>query len=63
MIEKQSLDAVTASEKILGHGHHDHYQWWHYVLFFPWVWKSFVHYKHEAFAFKYDPEIMRLLEE
>ena len=30
---------------------------------FPWVWKSFVHAKHEAFAFKYDPEIMRLLEE
>ena len=57
------MDAELASQKMLDHGHHDHYKWWHYALCLPWVWKSFVHAKHEAFAFKYDPEIMRLLEE
>ena len=29
----------------------------------PWLWKSFIHAKHEAFAFKYDPEIIRHLED
>ena len=29
----------------------------------PWISKSFIHAKHEAFAFKYDPEIMQHLEE
>ena len=27
------------------------------------MWKSFVHAKHEAFAFKYEPHIMKYLEE
>ena len=42
--------------------HHHGYKWWDYALVFPWIWKSFVHAKHEAFAFKYDPEVMTLLE-
>ena len=32
-------------------------------MIFPWLWKSFIHAKHEAFAFKYDPEVMHFLEE
>ena len=42
--------------------HHEHLKCWHYALIFPWLWKSFIHAKHEAFAFKYDPKIVRHLE-
>ena len=63
MIQEEGLGAQEAARRMTGHGHHDHYKWWHYALVGPWLWKSFVHAKHEAFAFKYDPEIMRLLEE
>ena len=45
------------------HMHHEEYKWWHYATILPWIWKSFIHAKHEAFAFKYDPEIMRHLEQ
>ena len=50
------MDPLEA-QKHLGHGHHDHYHWYDYALLLPWLWKSFVHAKHEAFAFKYDPLI------
>ena len=63
MIQEEGCGAQEAAQRMTGHGHHDHYKWWHYALVGPWLWKSFVHAKHEAFAFKYDPEIMRLLEE
>ena len=43
--------------------HHSHYRCWEYALFFPWLWKSMVHAKHEAFAFAYNPEVMRHLED
>ena len=56
------MDPLEAQKK-MGHEHHEHYKLWEYLLLFPWLWKSFVHAKHEAFAFKYDPEVMRLLEE
>ena len=49
-------------DRLHGGHHHEHYKWWHYALVFPWAWKSFIHAKHEAFAFKYDPEIMLHLE-
>ena len=62
MVDKEGMDPLEA-QKHLGHGHHDHYHWYDYALVLPWLWKSFVHAKHEAFAFKYDPEVMRLLEE
>ena len=62
LTDVEGVDPLEAQKK-MGHGHHDHYHWWDYCLFLPWVWKSFVHAKHEAFAFKYDPEVMRLLEE
>ena len=62
LTDVEGVDPLVAQKK-LGHGHHDHYHWWDYALVFPWLWKSFVHAKHEAFAFKYDPEVMRLLEE
>ena len=62
MVDKEGMDILEA-QKHLGHGHHDEYEWYDYALVFPWLWKSFIHAKHEAFAFKYDPEVMRLLEE
>ena len=45
------------------HDHHSHYKKWEYALVLPWLWKSFIHAKHEAFAFKYDPEVIRHLED
>ena len=26
---------------------------WHYIVFPVWIWKTFIHAKHEAFRFKY----------
>ena len=62
MVNEDKMDPYEAAEKMHGH-HHEHYKCWEYALVFPWLWKSFIHAKHEAFAFKYDPEIMRLLED
>ena len=33
--------------------HHVEIKWWHYVIFPVWIWKTFIHAKHEAFRFKY----------
>ena len=61
---KSNIDHTAAAEEIHEHGHHHaHYKCWEYALVLPWLWKSFVHAKHEAFAFKYDPTIMKHLED
>ena len=60
-VEVEGMDPHLAAESMHGH-HHEHYKCWEYALVFPWLWKSFIHAKHEAFAFKYDPEVMRLIE-
>ena len=61
---RENIDVNAAAHEVHAHGHHhEHYKCWEYALILPWLWKSFVHAKHEAFAFKYDPEIMRHLED
>ena len=46
------------------HDHHGHeIKCWQKIIFPIWIWKSFIHAKHEAFEFKYEPEAMRTLEE
>ena len=63
------MSMTTSINSLNLHSSHEHehehhgYKCWEYALVLPWLWKSMVHAKHEAFAFKYDPEIMRLLED
>ena len=62
-IDSSSLFKSTISHDLHDHEHHLHFAIWEYVTVFPWLWKSMVHAKHEAFAFKYDPKIMKHLED
>ena len=46
------------------YGHQEHkIALWQKIVFPIWIWKVFIHAKHEAFEFKYDPESMKDLEE
>ena len=36
---------------------------WQKIVFPIWIWKTFIHAKHEAFEFKYDPESIKILEQ
>ena len=42
----------------------DHFEikCWHKVCFPVWIWKTFIHAKHEAFRFKYDSESLKHVE-
>mmetsp|Transcript_40163 Transcript_40163/g.52632 ORF Transcript_40163/g.52632 Transcript_40163/m.52632 type:complete len:95 (-) Transcript_40163:1286-1570(-) len=42
--------------------HHPEIKCWHKVVFPVWIWKTFIHAKHEAFRFKYDSESLKLIE-
>ena len=42
--------------------HHLEIKCWHYIVFPVWIWKTFIHAKHEAFRFKYDSESLIDLE-
>ena len=44
--------------------HHDHVEikCWQYIVFPVWIWKTFIHAKHEAFRFKYDSMSLKAVE-
>ena len=46
----------------LMHKHHTEIKCWQRVVCCVWMWKSFLHSKHEAFRFKYDSDVMQDLE-
>ena len=53
------VEAICAE---LDHAHTVHLKCWHYIVFPVWIWKTFIHAKHEAFRFKYDSIQMQKLE-
>lgn len=44
-------EMLTPEEK-----HHVEIKCWHRILFPVWIWKTFIHAKHEAFRFKFDAD-------
>lgn len=58
--EKQELSAHDIAEALAhgGHGHHVHIPLWQKILLLPWLWKTLIHDKHEAFRFKYDTKAL-----
>lgn len=45
------------------HAHHHHgIPLWQKIIFPIWIWKAFIHDKHEAFRFKYDTVSIQKLE-
>ena len=45
-------------------GHHGHeIRTWEKIVFPIWLWKTFIHAKHEAFEFKYNPDALKMLED
>ena len=46
----------------LTHAHELPLKCWHYIVFPVWIWKTFIHAKHEAFRFKYDSESLKVVE-
>ena len=58
--EKQELSAHDIAEALAhgGHGHHAHIPLWQKILLLPWLWKTLIHDKHEAFRFKYDTKAL-----
>ena len=47
---------------VMADDHHPEIRCWHRVVFPVWIWKTFIHAKHEAFRFKYDSESLKLVE-
>ena len=45
--------------------HHGHVEikCWQYIVFPVWIWKTFIHAKHEAFRFKYDSMSLKAVEQ
>ena len=44
------------------HAHEIHIKLWHKIVFPVYIWKTFIHAKHEAFRFKYDTEAILRIE-
>ena len=47
---------------VMADDHHPEIKCWHKIVFPVWIWKTFIHAKHEAFRFKYDSESLKLVE-
>jgi len=46
----------------IGGSHHPEIKLWHKIVFPVWIWKTFIHAKHEAFRFKYDSKSLMEVE-
>ena len=62
-----NLDQADAFEKfeafVEDEQHHTELKCWHYIVFPVWIWKTFIHAKHQAFKFRFHPEILQKVED
>jgi hypothetical protein len=65
--DNKSIDLSKSGQvtvELEGHhdDHHHHFKTWEKVVCCVYVWKSFIHAKHEAFRFKYDTASIKMIE-